>query len=95
MESIRYYPLLDCETNGMEMMPLFFSIDQAAVSDHHNLYLEEIIPRYYRLHSVKGLLARNGKPYTIHCPLCGKAMQTITAARDKHRLWIYHCPECD
>ena len=95
MESIRYYPLLDCETNGMEMMPLFFSIDQAAVSDHHNLYLEEIIPRYYRLCSVKGLLIRNGKPYTIHCPQCGKAMKAVTTARDKHRLWIYHCRECD
>lgn len=95
MESIRYYPLIDCETDGKEMMPLFFSTEMAAVSDHHNLYLEEIIPRYYRLHSVKGLLARNGKPYTIHCPLCGKVMQTVTAVRDKHRLWIYHCPECD
>ena len=95
MRSIRYHPLIDCETDGKEMTPLFFSTDQAVVSGHHPLYLEETIPRYYRLHSVKGILARSGKPYTIHCPLCGKAMQAISAPRDKHRLWLYHCPGCD
>ena len=95
MRSIRYHPLIDCETDGTEMTLLFFSTDQSVVIGHPLLYLEEIIHRYYRLRSVKGILTQSGKPYTIHCPLCGKAMQAVTAPRDKHRLWLYRCPVCE
>lgn len=74
----RYHPLLDCETDGTEMVPLFFSADKNAVSNHHPMYLEEAIPGYYRLCSVKGIHAKRDKTYTIHCPACGKAMKPVT-----------------
>ena len=91
----RYHPLLDCETDETEMVPLFFSTDKASVCDKHPMYLEETIPGYYRLCSVKGILPKRSKAYTIHCPACGKAMKAVTAPRDKHSLWLYHCPSCD
>ena len=95
MNTIRYHPLLDCETGGMEKVPLFFSTDRASVSQRHDMYLEEVIPRYYRLWSVRGVFAGNGRAYIIHCPLCGKAMQAVSAPRDKHRLGLYACPDCN
>ena len=95
MITTRYHPLLDCETGGTEMVPLFFSTDKAAISNHHPMYLEEAIPGYYRLCSAKGIPATRSNACTIHCPACGKAMKPVTAPRDKHRLWLYHCPSCD
>ena len=31
MTDIKYHPLVDCDTDGMEKVPMFFSGDEAAV----------------------------------------------------------------
>ena len=50
-ESIRYHPLVCNDDDGIEQVPLFFTEDRQAVRDRHDLFLEEIVPHYYRLYS--------------------------------------------
>lgn len=68
MQEIKYYPLIDCDSAGKEKTPLFFSDDEDTVRQSHEMYLQEIIPQYYRLCSVGGISAASAKTYTIHCP---------------------------
>ena len=49
MEYIRYHPLLDCDTDGVEKVPMFFSADEDTVRKSHSMYLVECIPHTYRL----------------------------------------------
>lgn len=94
MEDIRYHPLVDRDTEGTEKVPMFFSYEEDAVRQSHNLYLEEIVPKHYRLCSVSGTSPKIADGFTIHCPYCGKAMRCIAKSDDKHRLGLYNCPDC-
>ena len=49
MDYFKYHPLIDCDDSGIEKVPMFFSLDQDVVADQHSHYLEEIVPRRYRL----------------------------------------------
>lgn len=94
MEDIRYHPLVDRDSEGTEKVPMFFSEDEATVRQTHDLYLEEIVPKHYRLCSVSGTSPKTEGGYTIHCPYCGNAMRKIAESRDTHRLGLYNCPDC-
>ena len=94
MRSIRYHPLIDCDSNGKEKYPMFFSEKESNVSKAHNTYLAETVPNYYRLCSARKLSAAVAKTYNIHCPRCGRAMKQIAKAIDSHRLGLYCCPDC-
>ncbi len=94
MEEIKYHPLIDCDTDGTEKVPMFFSGDEATVKRHHKMYLEEIVPKYYRLRSVGGTSAKAAASFTIRCPLCGKRLTPISQPLDEHRLALYCCRSC-
>lgn len=94
MREIKYYPLIDCDSAGTEKAPMFFSGDENTVRQSHEMYLQEIVPQYYRLCSVGGTSVESAKTYTIHCPLCGKGMTPISASVDKHHLALYCCRNC-
>lgn len=94
MYDIKYHPLIDCDSDGSDKVPMFFCSDEETVRKEHDMYLEEIVPKYYRLRSVKGITAGAAEKMKIHCPYCGKAMIPIAKARDNHRLGLYHCPDC-
>lgn len=94
MQDIRYHPLVDRDSEGKDKVPMFFSGDEATVRKSHDLYLEEIVPHYYRLCAVNGLSAKAAKAYTIHCPVCGKAMVPVTEPVNNNRLGLYKCPDC-
>ena len=49
MQEIKYYPLIDCDSAGTEKTPMFFSDDEDTVRQSHEMYLQEIVPQYYRL----------------------------------------------
>ena len=66
MQEIKYYPLIDCDSAGKEKTPLFFSDDEATVRQSHKMYLQEIIPQFYRLCSVNRVSAASAKTYTVH-----------------------------
>lgn len=94
MQDIRYHPLIDRNSEGTDKVPMFFSENETAVRKAHDLYLEEIVPKHYRLCSVSGTSSESAKDFTIRCPYCGKAMIQIANARNTHRLGLYNCPDC-
>ena len=94
MQEIKYYPLIDCDSIGTEKTPMFFSDDEDTVRQSHEMYLQEIVPQYYRLCSVGGISVASAKTYTIHCPLCGKGMTPISSRVVEHRLALYYCRNC-
>lgn len=68
MIDTRFHPLIDCNTEGAEKAPMFQSPDGKVVADTHSMYLSEMIPNYYRLHSKKSMSQRATDKITIHCP---------------------------
>jgi len=95
MQEIKYHPLVDCDSDGREKVPMFFSGDERTVRNVHGTYLEEIVPKYYRLRSVTGVSHTTAEAYIIRCPLCGKSMTPITRPVDEHRLALYCCRNCN
>ena len=94
MRSIRYHPLIDCDSSGREKYPMFFSDNEECVGKTHDTYLAETTPKYYRLCSVRKLSAAVAKTYNIHCPCCGRKMQQIARPLNSNRLGLYCCPDC-
>lgn len=95
MEYFKYYPLVDCDTEGNEKVPMFFGADKNAVEEKHSLFLEEIVPRYYRLYATTPHNRRMYSAYKIHCPLCGSIMRNISNQVDSHKLALYTCNNCN
>ena len=94
MESIRYHPLVSNDDDGIEQVPLFFTEDRQTVSERHDLFLEEIVPRYYRLCAKHPHTAADEVEYRIRCPLCGRTMKAISRPNDEHKLSLYCCENC-
>lgn len=94
MIETRYHPLIDCDTEGTEKAPIFQSTDGKAVTDTHKMYLSEMIPHYFRLHSKQEMTQRATDKLTIHCPLCGSSLKKIADNCDTHRLGLYTCEKC-
>lgn len=90
----RYHPLIDCDTDGVEKAPMFQSWDGKVVADTHKMYLSEMIPNYFRLHSKKSMSQRATDKLTIHCPLCGSSLRRIANNCNNHRLGLYTCDKC-
>ena len=95
MTNIKYYPLIDCDSEGMDKVPMFFSKNEAAVRKNHGMYLKKIVSKYYRLCSVGGVSAEDTQRHTIHCLYCGKTMKQIALPKSTHRLGLYCCPDCN
>ena len=49
MTEIRYYPLVDCDTEGTEKVAMIPTLDRCTIMAQSNLWLEEIVPNYFRL----------------------------------------------
>lgn len=94
MIETRYHPLIDCDTDGTEKVPMFQSLDGKVVADTHSMYLSEMIPNYYRLHSKKSMSQRTTDKISIHCPLCGSVLKQIAKNLDNDRLGLYTCDRC-
>lgn len=46
---IHYYPVVDCDPKGTEKIALCMCRDEKTVSDNHTMWLEEVVPYYFRL----------------------------------------------
>ena len=95
MQEIKYYPLIDCDSAGKEKTPLFFSDDEATVRQSHEMYLQEIVPQFYRLCSVTRVSHAHAKAYTIHCPQSGQGMTPISQPVDYYHQALYSCLNCN
>lgn len=94
MTVIKYHPLIDADTEGVEKTPMFFTTDRDVVCAHHALYLEEFVPHRYRLHAKATHSMRQYLDYRIHCPYCGNVMDAQTPHIDQHTLAVYACKKC-
>lgn len=92
MTEILYYPLIDCDTEGTEKVALLPTPNGSTVGENHKLWLEEMVPHYFRLHARNG--CRPASSFSIRCPLCGKSLKRISADIDKTKLGLYVCSPC-
>lgn len=92
MTDIKYYPLIDCDADGTEKMPMFPVMDSKSIKAQSHLWLEEVVPRYYRLHAEAN--HRPAATVSIRCPLCGKIMRCISGDINETKLELYTCSSC-
>lgn len=91
MTEVKYYPLIDCDSEGTEKMPMFPVTESQSIKAQSQLWLEELVPHHYRLY------AKNKRPataFSIRCPLCGKTMRCISRDVNETKLGLYVCSSC-
>lgn len=81
MKETKYYPVVDCDTEGTEKAALFPAYNRDTVSRNHSLWLEEMIPHHFRLCIKNAKEFRATGEFTIHCPMCGKPLKLIGKLR--------------
>lgn len=91
MTEIKYYPLIDCDTEGLEKMPMFPVADSRSIKAQSKLWLEEMVPHYYRLYAAN---TRPATAFNIRCPMCGKPMRCISRDINETKLGLYTCSSC-
>ena len=64
MTEIRYYPLIDCDTEGTEKVALLPTLDYNTIMAQSSLWLEEMTPNYFRLRCHRGQFPNND--FSIH-----------------------------
>lgn len=94
MEDIRYYPVVDCDSNGTEKSPLFPTTDRSTVIKNHAVWLEEIVPDRYRLCVRDDMEPRATGAFSISCPKCGRKLKVISNYSNSKRLGLYECSSC-
>lgn len=92
MTEIKYYPLIDCDTDETEKMPMFPVTDSKSIKAQSHLWLEEMVPHYYRLHAEAN--HRPADDISIRCPMCGKPMRCISRDINETKLGLYTCSSC-
>ena len=91
MTEIKYYPLIDCDSEGTEKMPMFPVADSQSIKAQSQMWLEEMVPHYYRLYTAD---TRPATAFNIRCPLCGKPMRCISRDINETKLGLYTCSSC-
>ena len=94
MEHTRYYPVIDCDSEGSVKAALFPCYSERTIRNHHRLWLEESIPDQYRLVCKVPGESRAKKDSTIRCPKCNTDMKLAVPSADSCRLGVYICPVC-
>ena len=74
MEQTRYYPVIDCNTEGSVKAALFPCYSEDTVRKNHRVWLEESIPQHYRLCCKESFDRRTGGDIQLRCPKCGTVM---------------------
>ena len=92
MTEIKYYPLIDCDTDGAEKVAMIPVTNEAAIRSQSEMWLEEMIPPYFRL------CIRNSNPspdtFHIRCPRCGTVLKCISKHINENRRGLYVCSAC-
>ena len=94
MYDVHYYPVVDCDSGGSEMVALMGTTKRAMIQNQR-AWLEELVPHHFRLCTRDGHAFRPNNKFKIHCPVCGKALQKIGRNSDATRLGLYRCNSCD
>ena len=56
MTEIRYYPLIDCDTEGTEKVAMIPTPNGNTVKAQSEMWLEEMIPHHFRLYTAVPLI---------------------------------------
>lgn len=91
IQKIRYQPLVDVDSDGTEKVPLFLTTDFKGV---RSMYLEEMIPGYFRLYSKEPVSTWASDRLIIHCPQCGSHLMKIAENSSTTKLGLYTCDRC-
>ena len=92
MTKILYYPLIDCDTEGRKKAPMIPTPNEDTVRARAGMWLEEMIPHYFRLCSQSS--NRPADTFRIRCPRCGKVLKRISAGINETRHGLYVCSAC-
>ena len=91
MTEIRYYPLIDCDTEGTEKVAMIPTPNGEAVKARNRIWLEEMIPYHFRLYTK---YKSYSDTFNIHCPRCGATLKCIGGAIDETKRGLYVCSAC-
>lgn len=95
MTNVKYYPVIDCDSEGTEKVALFPVYNRDTVSGYHSVWLEEMIPHHFRLCTKNAKEPRCTGKFTLHCPACNSPLKRIGKATDNTRLGLYVCSSCN
>lgn len=93
MCDIKYYPLVDCDTDGTDKIAMFVSTDKEMIESVHSMYLAEVVPHFYRLYC-NDTKRKVKNESIVRCPKCGSAMLQVGSPLNKKKLGVYTCKKC-
>lgn len=93
MSDIKYYSIVDCDTEGIEKAAMFVSTDKETIESVHSMYLSEVVPNHYRLCRTNDKHSFSDESI-IHCPKCGRKMKQIGRPINEKKLGLYTCEKC-
>ena len=91
MTEIRYYPLIDCNNEGTEKVAMFPSLDRDTIMAQSGMWLEEMLPGYFRLFVCS---ADSTNAVHIRCPRCGSHLRAISEPINATTQGLYICGSC-
>ena len=91
MTEIRYYPLIDCDTEGTEKAAMIPAPNSATVRAQSQMWLEEMLPHYFRLYIQN---SSSVDSFNIRCPRCGTALKRISGDINETKRGLYICDNC-
>ena len=91
MTEIRYYPLIDCDSEGSEKVPMFAVLDEKMIMAQSRMWLEEMVPNYFRLYNRPSI---SNNATAIRCPRCGKHLRAISEPINETKQGLYVCAAC-
>ena len=91
MTEIRYYPLINCDSEGTEKVAMIPTPDGNTAKSRSRMWLEEMIPHHFRLHTQN---SSSADPLNIRCPRCGSALKRISGSINETKHGLYICSAC-
>lgn len=92
MTEIRYYPLIDCDTEGTEKVAMIPTPNGNTVKAQSEMWLEEMIPHHFRLYTKN---SSSADTFNIRCPRCGTALKRISVGINETKHGLYVCSACN
>ena len=92
MTEIKYYPLIDCDTEGTEKVAMIPVTNEAAIRSQSEMWLEEMIPHYFRFCIQSSNPSADAS--NIRCPRCGTVLKRISRDINETRRSLYVCSAC-
>jgi hypothetical protein len=95
MTKIKYYPVIDCNSDGTVKAALFPVYSEDIIRRCHGLWLTEVMPNRYSLRSTDKGRERLNDPFKLKCPKCSSVMRLIATGTSENRHGLYSCSSCD